>query len=191
MTTYLGIQTDSWLIILTAIVVVETLVLIFLTIKLLRREKREIDPNALVKLVEKTLEKIPAALDAKQPPAISSKEFAELEERINLISQRGTRLNTGLLVKLGNVEYTQGNLSKALAYFKEALEHAKSSGDPITTGICLNNIGLVYADKGDADTALKYLEDALTILTEFKLVYGKDIILDAIEGLRMRGEKAE
>jgi len=44
----------------------------------------------------------------------------------------------------------------------------------------LGNIGLIYRDKGDLDSALKYLQDAMKILDTFKLVYGRGIIENAI-----------
>ena len=39
-------------------------------------------------------------------------------------------------------------------------------------------------NKGDIDTALKYHEDALKIFIKFKIVYGKDIVSNAIKKLR-------
>lgn len=107
MTAFLGVDKDWWLIILTAIIVIETLVLIFLAIRARRVAKGEIDPNHLVKLIEKALEKIPTPLDTKQPPAVPSNKIEELEEKIKLISKSGTSLRPEFLIKLGNVEYTK------------------------------------------------------------------------------------
>ena len=90
---FLGIDKDWWLIILTAIIVAETLALIFLTLRLLKGTKEKIDPNSLIKLLEKTLEKVPTPLDTKQPPAITSKKVEDLEEKIKLISKSGISLS--------------------------------------------------------------------------------------------------
>ena len=57
-------------------------------------------------------------------------------------------------------------MQKALAYYNEVLEQAKLTGDLKRSAICLKNIGLVYAHKGDLDTAVKYYEDSLKINRE-------------------------
>jgi Tfp pilus assembly protein PilF len=56
----------------------------------------------------------------------------------------------------------------------------------------LGNIGIICSAKGDLDTASGYLQEALKILEDFRLMYGKNIVLRAIEeieGRRKRGMK--
>ncbi len=218
-----------WLIILTIIIVTETFALIILTVKLLRKEKTEV--VSALRIAEKALDKVPTSLDPKNPPIIPKEDIKKLEESTPLMYEIKGLINPSLLIKLGNVEYTTGNLLKALTYFNEALEQAKSTKDSITSGICLGNIGLIYKAKGDSDTALKYheealkidreigykqgeanqlgnigiiykakgdsdtalkyLQDALKIIIEFKLEYGKNIIVDAINELEIRKTKVE
>ena len=49
--------------------------------------------------------------------------------------------------------------------------------------MAFGNIGLIYSDKGEMDNALKYLEDALNILERSNLVYGRDIIQNAMDSI--------
>jgi tetratricopeptide (TPR) repeat protein len=173
LTDYFGIGADLWLIILTAIIVILTLALV------LKREKG-IDP-ATAKLIEKILEKVPTPLDPKQLPSITKEDVKKLEEHApSLIREMNGLVNLDFLIKLGNVEYTQGNLLKSLAYFNEALERAKLTKNSITIGVCLGNIGLIYSDKGDLDSALKYLEDALKIDREIGYKQGEAAALGNI-----------
>lgn len=102
-TAFLGVDKDWWLIILTAIGVIGTIILVWLSWRSLKRTKQETDSNLLIGLLEKALEKIPTPLDANQPLIIASEKIKELEEKINVISQKGIRLNAELLVELGNV----------------------------------------------------------------------------------------
>lgn len=176
------INKDFWLIFLTIIIVLETLVLIFLSVKLLEKEKTEV--VLALQLAAKALDKVPLPLNSTDPPFISKEKIENLEKIIQKMNGSMKLSNPNLLIKLGNVEYTTGNLLMALTYFNEALEQAKSAKDSMTNAICLGNIGLVYKAKGDIDTALKYHEDALKIFIKFKIVYGKDIVSNAIKKLR-------
>ena len=189
MTNSIGIDTNVWL---SIIIAIETLALIILTAKLLKKEKTEIT-SALEttkgaietsKELARILGQVQIFLDPKTPPIIPKEDIKKLEEATPLMYEIKGLINPNFLIKLGNVEYTTGNLLKALTYFNEALKQAKSTEDFITMATCLGNIGLIYSDKGESDTALKYLEDALKIHIDFKLVYDKDIIVNAIKELK-------
>ncbi len=176
---------------LSIIIAIETLALIILTVKLLKKEKTEVTSalettKGAVETSKKLagiLEKVPIFLDPKTPLIIPKEDIKKVEEVTPLMHEIRGLINPNFLIKLGNVEYTAGNLRKALTYFNEALEQAKSTEDFMTMAACLGNIGLIYSGKGESDTALKYLQDALKILIEFKLVYGKDILVNAIKEL--------
>ena len=159
-------ETDFWILIFTVIIVIETLALVILTIKLIGKEKKLIGIiEKIEKMLEKMLEKVPPHLDPKQPPIIPKEDVKTLEKMTPIYEEKGM-LNLDLLIKIGNVEYTQGNLLKALTYYEKALRQAKLTKDFITSGICLGNIGIIYMNKGDLDNALKYHREALKIHKE-------------------------
>lgn len=58
------------------------------------------------------------------------------------------------------------DLDNALKKHQESLVTHRESGDRQGEASALANIGLIYRDKGDADNALKYLQQALEIFTE-------------------------
>ena len=169
----LGIDIDA-MTILTAIIAIETLVILVLTIRLLRKSGSAVEKALIV--AEKALDKVPTQLNPQEPPAISRDNIENLEKIVLLIEGIKGLFNLDLFIKLGNVEYTQGNLQKALTYYTEVLEQAQSIGDLKRSAICLNNIGLIHAEKGDLDTALEYYEDALEIFGDIGYKLGEAIV---------------
>ncbi|UCF04394.1 MAG: tetratricopeptide repeat protein, partial [bacterium] len=47
----------------------------------------------------------------------------------------------------------------------------------------LGNIGLIYKARGELDEALKYLQDALEVLNNYSLSYGRNVIQRAISSI--------
>ncbi|MEM2172980.1 MAG: tetratricopeptide repeat protein [Thermoproteota archaeon] len=70
--------------------------------------------------------------------------------------------------------------------FEEALKIDREIGNRQGEASDLGNIGRVYLRKDELDEALKYLEEALDILNRFNLVYGRDIIEEAIREIKRR-----
>jgi tetratricopeptide (TPR) repeat protein len=87
------------------------------------------------------------------------------------------------LGNIGLIYSDKGDLDNALEYLKEALKIDKEIGYKQGEASVLGNIGLIYSDKGDLDSALKYLKEALEILDKFKLIYGRDIIQNAMDSM--------
>lgn len=104
-----------------------------------------------------------------------------LEDPEKIYSTEKRSSNLDLFIKLGDIEFSLGNLPKALIYYGEALERARSIGDSVMSGVCLNNIGLTYETKGDLDTALKYFQDALKI---YKNIGCKEGVAEASNNIR-------
>jgi len=97
-----------------------------------------------------------------------------------------------LLLMIGNCKYFLGKYDEAQKHFSDSIKVSeKTSKDEALFGksAALGNIGLIYKNKGDLDTALKYLKDALRILDKFSLIYGRDIILNAIKSIEKRKRK--
>jgi len=103
--------------ILTAIIAIETFVIIVLTMKLLKKGSSAIDPTA-AGIMGELIKRIPIVLDPKELPVVSKEDIKKLEEKKFVIEEGKGLFNLDFLIKLGNVEYIQGNLQKALAYYK-------------------------------------------------------------------------
>jgi len=101
-----------------------------------------------------------------------TKKVSEKDAREGEASALG---NIGLILK------AKGDLDNALKYHQDALKIDQEIGYKQGEASALGNIGLIYSDKGDLDNALKYFQDALKILDKFNLIYGRDIILNAIK----------
>ena len=71
-----------------------------------------------------------------------------------------------LQIEIGICFWSQSKLIEAHGTFKEGLEIARAIDNRDGISICLGNIGLIYSDKGDLDSALKYLQEALKIHQE-------------------------
>ncbi|RZB32737.1 MAG: hypothetical protein AEth_00415 [Candidatus Argoarchaeum ethanivorans] len=87
------------------------------------------------------------------------------------------------LGNIGLIYSDKGDLDKALKYLRDALKIDKEIGYKQGEASDLGNIGLILKAKGDLDKALKYLRDAFDILIKFNLVYGRDIIQNAINSI--------
>ena len=81
---------------------------------------------------------------------------------------------------IGLIYRAKGDLDNALKCHQDALKIDREIGYKQGEASDLGNIGLIYSDKGDLDKALKYLRDAIEILDRFNLIYGRDIIQNAI-----------
>ena len=172
MNEFLGLDTDTWIFILTAAMAVFAIISIILfcvTIsqnkKMRKMKEKDVDANEILALAKTALEKIPTQLNPQQPIEVPGK-FKEIEDKLGMLFQKGSSMSTDFLIKIGNIEYTQGNLHKAHFYISEALEQAKVEDNQQAIGACLGNIGLIYSDKGDLDAALKYMRQTLAIFEE-------------------------
>jgi len=108
MTSFLDIESDVWLIILTAVIVIETLALIVLTLVLVKREKKEVDTNSLVKTLEKVLV-FPAQL---------------LKEKLAMAEERLERTQ-GIVSKKNDTEDLRSIWSDILQVEKDKLDDLK------------------------------------------------------------------
>ena len=88
-----------------------------------------------------------------------------------------------LLGNIGLIYSNKGELDNALKYLKDALKIHREIGYKQGEANQLSNIGLILKAKGELDNALKYHQDALRILDEFNLIYGRNIILNAIKSI--------
>ncbi len=93
------------------------------------------------------------------------------------------------LGNIGLIYSDKGDLDNALKYLKDALKIHRKIGYKKGEVNQLGNIGLIYRAKGDLDNALKYLKDALNILDRFNLIYGRDIIQNAINLIAKKQNK--
>jgi len=91
---------------------------------------------------------------------------------------------TAALANIGLIYRAKGDLDKALKHLTEALKIDREIGYRQGEANQLTNIGLVYSDKGDLDKALKHLTEALKILNRFNLLYGRDVIQNAINSIK-------
>lgn len=64
-------------------------------------------------------------------------------------------------LKLGHLEDQNNNLDKALAYYKKGALLNSKLPPSTTTGILLNNTGIIYGKRNELDTALIYFLKAL------------------------------
>ena len=79
--------------------------------------------------------------------------------------QDSTRIST-LLLNIG-VIYSEspGTYDEALVYYHRAIEMGEALGDLDITGLGNTNMGEIYVEKEEYDSALYYFEKSLTILT--------------------------
>jgi tetratricopeptide (TPR) repeat protein len=95
------------------------------------------------------------------------------------------------LGNIGLIYRDMGEAEKALDYFKQALTIHKEIGYRQGEATQLGNIGLIYYAMGEAENALDYLIQANKILDTYSLVYGKKIILKAIEDIEGMHKKTD
>jgi tetratricopeptide (TPR) repeat protein len=108
-----------------------------------------------------------------------------LQEALKIYREGGYRQGEASALNNISIIYSdKGDLDQALKYLTEALKVHKEIGYPRGEASALGNIGLIYRAKGDLDQALKYLKEALGVLDRFDLVYGRDIIVNAIRQLK-------
>ena len=82
--------------------------------------KKEADISRTLEIVKEALKKVPNALDPTNLPIVEEK-IEPLEEKFNLLENKNLT-NAEMYIKLGNIEYVHGNLTKALDYYKKVLE---------------------------------------------------------------------
>ena len=110
--------------------------------------------------------------------------FKYLKEALTIHREAGYKQGeANQLGNIGLIYSAKGDLDNALKYHQEALKIDKEIGYKQGEASDLGNIGLIYRAKGDLDNALKYHQEALEILDKFKLIYGRDIIQNAIDSM--------
>lgn len=85
-----------------------------------------------------------------------------------------------LLINLGRLHETIGNLDNALEHYEQSLAIMKEIGDKSGEGTTLNNISTIYRAHGDYETALKYLQQSLHITKEIGDKSGEGTTLNNI-----------
>ena len=179
----LNLTTKHWTIIsvyIMAITLVLGIIGVYIAYKQLHKETPAIDPKTAA-IIEKLLDKVPTTLDTKAPPAISKEDMEELKRLISQLSSQNKLIdNTSVLLKLGSLEFAQGNLEEAMNYENEAFKNAKYNNDLKTIAICLGNIGVIYIEKSDLDKALEKLKIALDIDKQIGFKQGETAALKSI-----------
>lgn len=168
---FLGISNDNWLLILIIVAIIEAFWLILITIKYKNKEKEKNKLHSgLTDFFRVTLSKIPKSFDPSNL-LLMPENIDEINEKIELLYEKDFSVIV-LFVKLGNVEYAKGNITKAQSFYEKALGQSIKQNFKDIRGICLNNIGQIYLYKGELDTALKYFDDAL--VNHKKIGYKQD-----------------
>ena len=62
----------------------------------------------------------------------------------------------------------RGNLDKALIYFNKAYEYTIETDNREEMADALYNIGIIYKEKGEMDSAIEYLNGAQTVYNELQ-----------------------
>jgi len=107
-----------------------------------------------------------------------------LKEALKVFKEIGYKQGeASSLGNIGLIYRDKGDLDSALKCHQEALKIDEEMGYKQGEANQLGNIGLIYRAKGDLDSALKYLKEALEILDKFKLIYGRDIVQNAIDSM--------
>ncbi len=76
-------------------------------------------------------------------------------------NERKNRISNFLLK--GTLSMRRGNMERALFYFNKAYEYSMNDGNKANAAEALYNIGQVYKETGDMETALKYWNESNTI----------------------------
>ena len=89
------------------------------------------------------------------------------EEALSLAQKVGNeRLEAPIETLLGGINDVLGETIKSQQHFERARELAKRLGDNFNEGSALNNIGKLYNDAGDFQTALDYYRQALPLFAD-------------------------
>ena len=86
-------------------------------------------------------------------------------------------------LNLGDEYYNQKKLDSALYYFKESGSFFKAVKYEIGEAYNLGNVGLVYAEKGENDSAENNLNEAIRVLTELEDYYPICVYLNAMSDI--------
>jgi tetratricopeptide (TPR) repeat protein len=84
------------------------------------------------------------------------------------------------------VEKLSGNQDDALRIFLEALSRHRALGDFVGEALSLANLGLLYAEKGDLETASSYLRAGLDICDRHGFASTRVLILANLTGLAIK-----
>lgn len=76
---------------------------------------------------------------------------------------RGHPLEARLLIEIGNAWLSQGQTENARAIFSEAVVVGRSLGDTENEGSAHSNLGVIFKDQGDFETAAIELRSALSL----------------------------
>lgn len=153
---FLGIDSDILNLILGVIVVLETFILIILQRKY--GQNQGIDQNTK-EIIEKILEKVPTPLDPNNPLDITKEEIDKIRE-IEFFSDFTDAI---VLIKIGNIEFSNGNAKKAIENFEKAGIKAEKQNNLVLKSVCIGNIGMIYKTNGNYKKALEYINNALKI----------------------------
>lgn len=103
-------------------------------------------------------------------------EYAMAESCYLSALQAYNRLNNTLhitktLINIGVLKYEQKEYEAAIRQFKEALVYVEEVKDHDLKASCYNNLGTIFREKGELDSAELYLSDAINLysLTDAKM----------------------
>jgi len=84
-----------------------------------------------------------------------------------------------------------GDLKKALEINEKILAEANKAGDPITASSILNNIGLVFTDRGDYVQAVSTLREAHRVARRYKAPHLSTVADNLVKALFEKGDADE
>ena len=84
---------------------------------------------------------------------------------------------------MGLVHEKREEWDQALDHYRRAHEINRRIGFPLGEAVTVSNMGLVYVELGDGANARRHLSEALGILDEHGLAYGRDRYAQALAEL--------
>ncbi|NMG10069.1 tetratricopeptide repeat protein, partial [Brasilonema sp. UFV-L1] len=118
--------------------------------------------------------------------AKSTLKQSQIAQQPTTTQQDATRAAAEKVFKEGWALYKQGtavSLRQAIKKYQEALVLWRKAGDKLWEATTLNNIGLVYSNLGDKQSALKYFNSALPLMKEVSDKAGEAATLSNIGGV--------
>jgi tetratricopeptide (TPR) repeat protein len=88
------------------------------------------------------------------------------------------------LMLTGIKSMRRGNLDKALVYFDKAYEYAIETGNMEEMADALYNMGIIYKEKGEMDSAIEYLNSAQSAYDELQDNDGSKKVTVATRSIR-------
>jgi signal transduction histidine kinase len=126
-------------------------------------------------LLDKALDKIPSALDPKNPPPVPQ-QFEDLEEKVNQHIKEGGYLNADDLLRIGNVEFSRSKYNRAMHYYRVALDQANQRYNKEMVENSFGNISLIFSAMDEmAVTITHELRNPLSGIASFASLLEREL----------------